>query len=584
MCGIAAIIEYTKITPKREDVKAMLNKLAHRGPDGEGILIDKSVALGHRRLAILDVDHRSDQPMSYGSHHIIFNGLIYNYEEIKVELKTLNHNFITTSDTEVILHAYKKWGLDAFKKFNGMWSIIIYDTEKNEVICSRDRFGIKPLYYTEYNQQIILASEIKAFTVLKDWRSIINHNRVYDFLLYNRHDHTSETMYEGVLHVPKAHHLILNLNTGEKRFVQYYDIEKPTKTNDGSDFKDLFIDAIKLRTRSDVPLACTLSGGLDSSSIVGSLASELDTPVDTYSLSYPNQKVDESNYAQLVSNKYNLKSHSITTSEDYLLNNLDTLVYQQDEPFVGATVMAQYHIYEQAREDGFKVIIGGQGGDEILAGYYKFLWGLISSGTLISYSTWRQVSAFFDKRSISKYKAIRKFLSFNKKKKVSWYKGINQDRNYDRPRERSVFDMSYNLLFGLGLSALLRYEDRNSMSHGVESRLAFLDHRLVEYCLHMRDDLKVDNGIMKKILREAMQDILPKEVIDRHDKMGFETPQYLWMENNNKDYSKMMDEALAVMPFVDKELLLSDTESDFDLMWRVICVGKWIKIHNISTV
>ena len=587
MCGIAAIIDYAKIEPKVEDIKSMTDLLAHRGPDGEGIYITSGVALGHRRLAIIDTAHRSDQPMNRSHLHLVFNGMIYNYVEIREELIALGESFLTESDTEVIIVAYETWGIEAFQKFNGMWAIILYDEQENKIIASRDRFGIKPLYYTTINNKIYFASEIKAFTIIEGWKPKINHPRLLEYLAFNMTDHTNETMFDKVYQLPKSHHAIIHLTTQKMSIVRYYDI-KNNKPNDGSEFSELLSNAIKIRTRTDVPLATTLSGGLDSSSIVALMAHKINLKPETFTLAYPNHKLDESQYALLVNEKYNIPYKLISTTEEYLKKHIDNLVYSQDEPFTGATVMAQSNIYENIQLKGYKVVLGGQGGDEILCGYDKFSIGYFKEKVKRNpIQALKELYHFQKLKSFGIVDAIQSIIFYerNKKKKdISWYPlTTNQTtKRYVRNKENNIFEMSYNLLFGLGLSALLRYEDRNSMSYGVESRLPFMDYRLVEYCLNMSSDLKLKKGITKTILRETMNGIVPEGIINRKDKMGFVTPQNEWMNDNKDFYLKLASEALDNMPFVNREELEVKINIDNNLLWRVINTGKWINKFKVS--
>lgn len=587
MCGITAIIDYAKIEPKVEDIKSMTNLLAHRGPDGEGFYIGGGVALGHRRLAIIDTDPRSNQPMHRSRLHLVFNGMIYNYLEIKEELSTLGATFSTTSDTEVILAAYNQWGLSAFERFNGMWAIILYDEKEKKIICSRDRFGIKPLYYTRIANRIYFASEIKAFQAIKDWQPKINHTRLMEYLAYNMSDHTEETMFANVYQIPKSHHGVICLQANDMCINRYYDIHKDEQ-NDGSKFMELFYDAIKLRTKTDVPLATTLSGGMDSSSIVSVMANKMEYKPTTYTLAYPGYKLDESNFALKVNQKYKIASHLTTTTEEYLTQHIDSLVYHQDEPFAGITVMAQSNIYENINRDGYKVVLGGQGGDEILCGYDKFSLGYfkekIKTQPLVAIT---EMFQFQKLRSFDVAGALQSIVFYenNKRKKfVAWYI-LNEKQDstrFKRTQENDIFEMSYNLLFGLGLSALLRYEDRNSMSFGIESRLPFLDYRLVKYCLHMNSNLKLKNGITKDILRKSMKDIVPDDIINRNDKMGFVTPQNEWMNDRKDHYLKLANNALDQMPFIDREKVKVLLPQDNNLLWRVINTGLWISKFNVT--
>lgn len=588
MCGIAAIIDYAKIKPKVEELKSMTDLLAHRGPDGEGFYIEGNVALGHRRLSIIDIHSRSDQPMHRSHLHLVFNGMIYNYLEIKDELIGLGHEFITTSDTEVILAAYQQWDMEAFERFNGMWAIILFDQKKNKVVCSRDRFGIKPLYYLEIGGRLYFASEIKAFTSIKDWTPKVNHTRLYEYLAFNMTDHTLETMFAQVYQIPRAHHAIVNLDSKKLDLVRYYDLKQHRSQNDGTEFLKLFEDSIRLRTRTDVPLASTLSGGMDSSSIVSVLAARLKTVADTYTLAYPGEEVDESNFALEVNNQYQIPSNLVSTTEAYLRKHLDQLVYQQDEPFTGATVMAQSHIYEEIRNGGYKVVLGGQGGDEILCGYDKFSVAYFKEKLKTNPLDAALALYYFQKvRSFGIIDACQSIIFYErnkKKREITWYSLNTEQREhlFKRSEEKSVFDMSKSLLSELGISALLRYEDRNSMSYGVESRLPFLDYRLVEYCLNMDSKLKFNKGITKKVLREAMRGIVPEAIINRNDKMGFVTPQYSWMNKNREYYIELAKESLEKMPFLNQELLLPLLTKNNDLLWRVINAGKWITQFKIS--
>ena len=587
MCGITAIIDYAKIEPKVEDIKSMTNLLAHRGPDGEGFYIEGGIALGHRRLAIIDTDPRSNQPMHRSHLHLVFNGMIYNYLEIKEELSVLGATFSTTSDTEVILAAYNQWGLSAFQKFNGMWAIILYDEKKKKTICSRDRFGIKPLYYTRIANRLYFASEIKAFQAIKEWQPKINHTRLMEYLAYNMSDHTEETMFANVYQIPKSHHGVICLQANDMCINRYYDIHK-SEQNDGSKFMELFYDAIKLRTKADVPLATTLSGGMDSSSIVSVMANKMEYKPTTYTLAYPGYKLDESNFALKVNQKYKIASHLTTTTEEYLTQHIDNLVYHQDEPFAGITVMAQSNIYENINRDGYKVVLGGQGGDEILCGYDKFSLGYfkekIKTQPLVAITAMFQ---FQKLRSFNVVDALQSIVFYEKnkhKKFVAWYI-LNEKQDsarFKRTQENDIFEMSYNLLFGLGLSALLRYEDRNSMSFGIESRLPFLDYRLVKYCLHMDSNLKLKNGITKDILRKYMKDIVPDDIINRNDKMGFITPQNEWMNDRKDHYLKLANNALDQMPFIDREKVVVLLPKDNNLLWRVINAGLWISKFNVT--
>jgi asparagine synthase (glutamine-hydrolysing) len=468
-----------------------------------------------------------------------------------------------------------------------MWAIILYDEKEKKIICSRDRFGIKPLYYTRIANRLYFASEIKAFQAIKDWQPKINHTRLMEYLAYNMSDNTEETMFANVYQIPKSHHGVICLQANDMCINRYYDIRKGEQ-NDGSKFMELFYDAIKLRTKTDVPLATTLSGGMDSSSIVSVMANKMEYKPTTYTLAYPGYKLDESNFALKVNQKYKIASHLTTTTEEYLTQHIDNLVYHQDEPFAGITVMAQSNIYENINRDGHKVVLGGQGSDEILCGYDKFILGYfkekIKKQPLVAIA---EMFKFQKTRSFGIKDALLKIVSYenNKRKSlVDWYI-LNEEQDnmrFKKNQENNIFEMSHNLLFGLGVSALLRYEDRNSMSFGIESRLPFLDHRLVEYCLHMESGLKLKGGITKDILRKSMKDIVPEDIINRNDKMGFATPQKEWMNNNKNYYIGLASSSLDKMPFVNRKKVHALMLKDTNLLWRIINVGLWISKFKLT--
>lgn len=584
MCGIAAILDKDINTPKLEYIHPMLDMLAHRGPDGEGVYIKQNIALGHRRLAILDIDNRSKQPMERANLSLIFNGLIFNYIELKEELHSLGYEFETTSDTEVILAAYSEWGLSAFSRFNGMWAIILHDLDQNQLICSRDRFGIKPLYYTEIGNQILWASEIKAFTKHTAWQANINHERVYEYLAYNMHDHTTETMFQGVHQVPRGCHMIVDLSNNEYNTQSYYTLDKGNES-DPSEMMDMLQDAISKRTRSDVSYACTLSGGLDSSTVVSTMADKLDLQPEVFSLKFKEPEVDESAYAAMVSEKYQLRQHWVKPNIEELISTLDKHLQIQDEPFNGTTVIAQHAIYEQIADRGHKVSIGGQGGDEIFCGYEKFIYhyykSLKSKPVLLS-----KELLLFAKHNPVPWSMIwdrySHMIKSNKGEKASWYKAkLHNSRLFTRPSENSIFEVSKNLLSNLGISALLRYEDRNSMVNGIESRLPFLDYRLVEYAVNLTDDEKIKNGRTKALVRDKMKGIVPQSIIDRKDKMGLETPQEQWL--NDPKLIQYVSDHIDELPFLNKNAILRKIKSDQKFMWRVLSLIRWMKIYKVTS-
>lgn len=601
MCGITGLIQKNNCPISESELIAMNDQVAHRGPDDSGIFVHQSVGLAHRRLSILDLSKNGHQPMQFQQLVLTFNGEIYNYLEIKEELATHGYEFKTTTDTEVILKAYAHWGKNCVQHFNGMWAFAILDLEKMELFCSRDRFGIKPFYYTEIGEKFCFASEIKQFTVVQDWQPKMNRIRAYEFLAYGWHDHTNDTFFDNVFQLPQGSNLIYNLKKHQWQIEQYYDLNNkiqaapsPTLSKKEAilDFQNLFTDAIKLRLRADVKTGSALSGGLDSSSIVGVVASQLKAAKqsaiqETVSACFEDRQFDESEYVDAVVQQSKIKSHKVFPTAKQLWKNLEKITYHQDEPIASASVFAQYLVFEKAAKAGIKVMLDGQGADEILAGYDKFyapyFKGLLKKNPL---KAMLEFYHYFQLHSIGVrdiWKAttpsvnteIRHFFNPNFIPKTS--------ETFTRSNEKNIKSCSLNLLFEVGLPILLHYEDRNSMAHSVESRVPFLDYRLVEFCLNLPDAFKIQSGKRKFILRESMKNVLPKKVYERYDKMGFVTPQVVWMEAHSEwILEKIKTAVYQENALFDKSLIEYATavftekrRSEYAFLWRILAFEIW---------
>ncbi len=598
MCGIFGIVNQDRKAVSQDLIEAGTKLVAHRGPDGSGFFIDANIGLGHRRLSIIDLTDSGNQPMHGWDSIIIYNGEIYNYLEIKIELEKKGYNFKSQSDTEVVLAAYREWGENCVKRFNGMWAMVIYDKSKNILFCSRDRFGIKPFYFTQLNRQFSFASEIKQFSVLNNWTSKLNKVRCFEFLVYNYHDHTNETMIDGVYQLPKGHNLIYDLTTHTYIVDSYYSIVKskvPYSTADVSlRFKALFKKAVKSRLRSDVKSGSALSGGLDSSSIVCMVEeinkeahSEKTISSESVSACFGDEKYSEENFVDIVSTTTNTTIHKVYPNYEELIQKLDKIIWHQDEPFAGTSIYAQYAVFEKAREKGITVMLDGQGADEVLAGYEKFYLPFLKSlkdKSLIRSA--KELKAIFSLHSfgwaqaLSALNKFKKKAEFNKPDCLGSFWSVQQNDLFKRSEDKTIFETSINLLYEMGISVLLHYEDRNSMAHSVESRIPFLDYKLVEFILSLPDEMKIKNGKRKFILREAMKDLIPEEIYNRFDKMGFVTPQEKWMSANKLFFDNELTSIISQYPKLFKfELLNSD---DWELKWRVFVFGKWLRIFNIQ--
>jgi asparagine synthase (glutamine-hydrolysing) len=608
MCGITGGISLHKSFNFAVDINRMNNSIAHRGPDSEGIFIDENsrVCFGHRRLAILDLSELGKQPLTIDEYTITYNGEIYNYLELRNELESLGVNFISQTDTEVILQSYIYWGESCINKFNGMWAFAIYNPKKQEVFCSRDRFGIKPFFYTVFDNRLYFASEIKAFLQIKEWESKLNISIAYDFLAHSLVSHTNETFLNGVFDLRGGHNLKIDLSNGNYSIYKYYSYEYNSNNNSQFSekehleyFEQLFKNAVKLSLRSDVKVGSALSGGLDSSTIVSIVNTFLKTNSDQknqecVSAIYSNEDkgIDESEFIDILSNYLNLKVHKTEPNWEHLMTNLDKLIWHQDEPFPTLSIYAQYSVFEIAANNNLKVMLDGQGADEIFAGYESFYEGYFKE--LISDNPLNIFQAFigyvrkhkkFPLNKIAEKIFLKSNFNFGFRNKFSL-----AAKPFIRQNKFTVRGMSEDYLENFGLHSLLKYEDRNSMTFSVESRVPFLDYRVVEYALNLKTNLKIKNGIRKFILRESFRKILPDKITSRYDKLGFPTPQERWTIENSFKVESMLIEALNdlkdlfdIESFLDirKRILNKDKVFIF-FIWRIIIFSRWRKQYNVQ--
>ena len=443
MCGITGIVNQSNNPVNPEELKSANNLVAHRGPDGEGTYFGANFALGHRRLAIIDLSEKGNQPMTYHENVIIHNGEVYNYLELREELTKFGYSFRSETDTEVILAAYDYWGEDCVNHFNGMWSFAIFDKKNNKLFCSRDRFGIKPFYYTIVKDKFCFASEIKQFTGIQGWRARMNQVRVYEFLVVGFHDHTQETFFKDVLQLKKGHNLIYDLAKHTFELKCFYKI--PTSINSSitfeeakDKFKAIFQDAIRLRLRSDVKVGSALSGGLDSSSVVGVIHQLLESTnksdqQETVSACFPGFEKDESFWIDEVVNQYNVKAHKVFPSFENFFDDLRMLTWQQDEPVAGASLMAQHLVFNTAKQNGISVMLDGQGADEILSGYdkfyYSFFKNLMKKNPVVG--LWELIQ-YFKLHNVHPFDVLKAISALNKKGKREQPNWLNKDFNFSK--------------------------------------------------------------------------------------------------------------------------------------------------------
>ena len=539
MCGIAGILSFKTGDVSIERLKQMTDAIAHRGPDGEGQWVDahNRIGLGHRRLSIIDLSNAGAQPMHYlDRYHISFNGEIYNYLELKQELIQQGHTFHTDTDTEVLLALFHRHGEACLNMLDGMWAFAIWDEETQTLFCARDRFGEKPFFYHLDSNRFCFASEMKALWAI-DIPKVIDNQKMEAFVqegtLYNS-ERLDTTFYHNIFKLEHSHWMKIDAD-GHVHTQRYYDIDwqkqdfKGTFEEATDIFRTLFVQGLKRRCRADVPVGTSLSGGLDSSTIVCNMAQwtgqENLTP-HTFSARFEGFKKDEGYYIEKVIEKTGVIPHYTWPNGEEMHRDFEKLCWHQEEPFGSASIYAQYRVQQLAKENQVTVLIDGQGADEILAGYVFYYTQYLKTLHVQKYhrsDRLKEQNAYLDfhtpHRGIKK-KAIQ-WTAF-----YDWRNGWHHQKNKHTTR---LNEMLYKDLMQGGLQELLRYADRNSMAHSREVRLPFLNHELIDFCFSLPDSFKLKLGWTKYIMREAFKDILPHEVVWRKDKVGFEPPQNDWL-------------------------------------------------------
>lgn len=562
--------------------------LQHRGPDGEGIWLDekKSIGLGHRRLSIIDLSDTGKQPMHYanGRYTITFNGEIYNYLELKQNLEKKGYRFFSSSDTEVLLALFDLEREHMLKSLDGMFAFSIWDNVTNTLFCARDRFGEKPFYYHNNPAYFAFASEMKALFQLGIPKTI-NKKKIYNYLLYTVLEDPFEkdaTFYEYIRQLEPAHYLIIST---DKKIIKkkYWDLQLQETINLSEKeaiekFKSLFTTSIERRLRSDVPVGSSLSGGLDSSSIVMMIdrIKKEKSIQKTFSARFSNFSRDEGQYMQHVIDRTNVEPHFVFPTVDSVMQNFKTICYHQEEPFASASIAIQFEVMKLAKQNGVTVLLDGQGADEILAGYQLFwtthLSQLYAKNKKAFQTSLNDYMLVHEKMPITtnfsfkwkayhnaSFKAAGALKSKFIKPASPYYLGIHPDlvtqyKNGDNPIPKisTLKEHLYFFLTGRGLNELLRYADRNAMANSVEVRLPFLNHDLVEFLFKLPDHFLLNKGWSKYILRKSMEDILPPEITWRKDKIGFEPPQAEWL--NTPAFKEYLNDATA---YLKKEKIIA---------------------------
>lgn len=581
MCGIIGYYEEGGISRERlVQVLGSLDRLRHRGPNGDGVRLintkegqswslwtddtpsdlncdltleqyedrQADLILGHRRLSIFDLSSSGHQPMTDKAGNVIcFNGEVYNFLELREELKAKGYLFKTGTDTEVILAAYREWGPDCLKRFNGMWTIILWDNQTRKLMLSNDRAGIKQLYRFGAGDQWMVSSEIKSIRHLYADRLVVDKEVASFFLVHRGLDTSPKTLYKGVERIPPATYS-LTKPQHNPNFQLYWDFPKQLKKYNSigeaaEELRSLLDSSIALRMRSDVPWGTTLSGGLDSSSIVYVAKALQDKQgggdVRTFSAIFPGQSGDESYYSKLVEKNLGTQATYIQPVQEFNFEDFETFLGFQDQAVAGTSMYAQYTVMREVSRSNVRVLLDGQGGDELFAGYhhhvYKLGRDLLLRGRIKAYRS--LVKDFCELRKKDPAE-IKKLI----KNDLKFYLKLKATGKLDGPPESLEWNLARSLKDVLRLDlrswvmpSLLRYEDRNSMAFGIEARLPYLDYRIIEFAFQLPDEYKIRKGWQKAILREAVQE-LPKEIRYRKDKQGFSTPEDEWVAKYKHEF------------------------------------------------
>ncbi len=617
MCGIVGYIGPEPFLTAERFV-FMRDIIKHRGPDDAGFWesTDGSVKLGNRRLAILDLSSAGRQPMVDEVHGVVitYNGEIYNYKELRAELEGYGYRFRSNSDTEVLLAAYQKWGQNCLCNLNGMFAFALWDAKKQYLFAARDRFGEKPFYY-HYNPKhgfLLFASEIKALLASDLISALPNDKAIYRYLAHREIDVGADTLFEGIVALPPSHALGYSMTQGKLTIWRYWDlapdarIRLPNDTDYAERFLELLTNAVRIRLRSDVPVGSSLSGGLDSSTIVCLTAREMKGGIQkVFTARFRDPRFDEGKYVDRVIRWSNVEGFMVYPDPTHLPDEIQDVIWHQEQPFFSTSVYAQWNVMRLAKEKGVTVLLDGQGGDETLGGYHTYFgpyfWDMLLSGHWGTLA--KNVYRYLREQGLRDLPVI--FYSFL----PNWLReplrrlvrplGISSEltnrvrdqseSSYQHPIYKySLRNALYESLTRTVLPALLRYADRNSMAFSREVRLPFLDHRLVEFLFAIPVDQIIRQTTTKFILRNATVGVLPEEIRLRKDKLGFAPPEALWMRGPLRTWlgDTLRSTRFRQRGWLDSKIVDRVIQGFFEgrdvwhsLVWRWVCLEIWAQTY-----
>ncbi len=598
MCGIVGFSG----KPEPETLNKMMDSIFHRGPDDGAKLEENSFSIGFRRLAIVDLS-KNIYPIKNENEDIFvfLNGEIYNYQALREELEELGHKFKTESDTETIAHGYEEWGESVIKHLRGMFIVVLFDKKKNELLIARDRLGIKPFYYAEINNRVVFGSEIKGLLSGFEINREVDEDSLYKFLTARIHDTNQDTFFKNIKRLLPGHLMIIS-NDGNYRIEKYWNPTYTTKfASEKSDaeyakeFRDIFIEAVKLHLIGDVPVGVTLSGGLDSSGITA-IAAKLykenhpNTKFYSFSAVHPGETINEEEYIDNVVEQTGVNSIKITPNVDNFWNDLDTWAYFQEEPVISGAPYAYYTVMKEARKY-VTVLLTGQGGDELLAGYIPYfmtyLQSAVDNGKILE--AFRETVA--GKDLYSKFFVDKLIQKVKRENTINPSQMIINTNNTEFIRPQATRNLNKRLfedVTSLTTPSLLRYEDKNSMANSLESRVPFFDHVVVEYIFNLPIDQKLKNGWTRHIYREAMKGLIPEKNRLRRSKIGFTNPEWEWIERKQDKFIEIFQsDSFKSRKFWNADLILENfklalenkIKGDVLFFWRVFITEVWMRTY-----
>lgn len=626
---------------ERQTLEFMNEVQAHRGPDGADVLIEGSLGLAHRRLAILDLSEAGLQPLTLENRSLVYNGEIYNFKELRSELEGLGHSFVSDCDTEVLLRSYLQWGPDCVKRFNGMFAFALWDAPKKRLFCARDRLGIKPFFFVENEGTFEFASEVKAL-LHKPERRRPRLRTLVRFFGEGLTDDEWETFFQEISILPPAHTMMVTASgstrqrywrldpsvswqaarpetavpefpiTEERLVEDSYFPDMPELDQAAEAFREILHDSVRLRLRSDVPVGTCLSGGLDSSSVVSCASFLLDHPMESFSSIYPDRGYDEKRYIDDVAQTFGTRANPVTPTGEDFAQVFDDIVWAQDEPAGGPGLYSQWKVMETARPR-VTVLLDGQGGDELLGGYHHYFREYLSElarevkdpakvmavAAVINEVTGHDHTEIAE-RAIRRAKRPKILKLFQRERpgRVKTPDILNRDlagalskkdatrMDVDRLFDNSLSQKLYDDLTRFSIPQLLRYEDRNSMAFSLEARVPFLDHRLVEFCFALPNRFKIHPPHTKLVLRRAMNGRLPASVTRREDKLGYPTPLANWFRSHLREWTEdlLNSSGFAECELFDAEACRKVWKAHLEgadhswSMWRILNGYRWSEL------